>query len=150
MQSMPALFKTLLVSFFIVCSYHSFSQTNPSPVISTDSTVARDEKEAYYRGGEKAWMAFLSENIDIRVAQKKAPAGRYTVMIQFIVGFDGGVSDIEPLSDNGYGMEEAVIKAIKKAPAFWVPAMQDGKKVKAYRKQPITLLIEERGKKKKD
>lgn len=152
MKSMPLLFKTLLVSLFIFCVFNSFSQTNTNPVVSSDSTkpsIARDEKEAYYRGGEKAWMAFLSEHIDIRVAQKKAPAGRYSIIIQFIVGLDGSVTDIEPLSNNGYGMEEAVMKAIKKSP-LWVPATQDGKTVKVYRKQPITFEIEDRGKKKKD
>lgn len=109
----------------------------------------RVEKEAYFIGGDKAWMQFISENVNSKVpVKKKAPAGTYTVIIQFIVRTDGSVSDIEPLTNIGYGMEDEVMRVIKKSPQ-WVPAVQDGKKVNAYRKQPITFRIDETEKKKR-
>ena len=40
----------------------------------------------------------------------------------------------------GYGMENEVVRIIKNSPA-WVPAVQDGKQVQAYRKQPITFVV---------
>ena len=40
----------------------------------------------------------------------------------------------------GYGMENEVVRIIKNGPA-WVPAVQDGKQVQAYRKQPITFVV---------
>ncbi|MBC7873898.1 MAG: energy transducer TonB, partial [Ferruginibacter sp.] len=41
---------------------------------------------------------------------------------------------------HGYGMEEEAIKVIKKGPK-WEPAVQNGRQVKAYRKQPITFQV---------
>jgi hypothetical protein len=47
-------------------------------------------------------------------------------------------------------MEEEVVRAIKKSP-LWIPAEQDGKKVHAYRKQPVTFSVpEKRRKRSKD
>jgi len=39
-------------------------------------------------------------------------------------------------------MEEEAIKVIRKGPD-WVPAIQNGRQVKAYRKQPITFIVSE-------
>lgn len=109
--------------------------------------LKRVEKEAYFIGGEKAWLQFLSENINSKVpVKKKAPAGMYNVIIEFVVDVDGSISYINPLTNYGYGMEEEVMRVIKKSP-LWVPAVQDDKKVKVYRKQPLTFKIE--GKEKK-
>jgi protein TonB len=40
-------------------------------------------------------------------------------------------------------MEEEVMRVIQKSPK-WRPAMQNGKPVKAYRKQPITFVVNEK------
>jgi protein TonB len=38
-------------------------------------------------------------------------------------------------------MEEEVLRIMAKSPR-WEPAIQNGKKVKAYRKQPVTFQIQ--------
>jgi protein TonB len=43
-------------------------------------------------------------------------------------------------------MEDEVIRVLKLSPR-WKPASQNGRFVKAYRKQPVTFVIEEKGKK---
>ena len=70
-----------------------------------------------------------------------APAGSYTVIIQFVVDTDGSISDIKALTNHGYGLEQEAIRVIKKA-TKWEPAFQNGRHVKAYRKQPITFQVE--------
>lgn len=55
---------------------------------------------------------------------------------------DGSISNVEPITTFGYGMEEEAIKTIKKGPK-WNPAIQNGRKVRAYRKQPITFQVSE-------
>jgi protein TonB len=45
-------------------------------------------------------------------------------------------------------MEAEVIRILRQSPP-WVPAVQNGRKVKAYRKQPVTFEISEEKKKKK-
>jgi periplasmic protein TonB len=37
-------------------------------------------------------------------------------------------------------MEQEAVKVIKKGPA-WVPAVQNGRSVNAYRKQPVTFQV---------
>ncbi|HET6996608.1 MAG TPA: energy transducer TonB [Chitinophagaceae bacterium] len=88
------------------------------------------------------WEKFLTKNLnpDVPVSHG-APAGRYTVIIQFVVDLQGNVSDIKALTAHGYGMEEEAIHALKKA-TKWEPAIQNGYPVKAYRKQPITFVVE--------
>jgi protein TonB len=89
------------------------------------------------------WQAFLLRNLNGQVAvDNGAPAGRHTVIIQFVVDKEGNVSDIKALTSVGYGMEEEAIRVIKKAPK-WEPGIQSGYKVKSYHKQPITFEIPE-------
>lgn len=99
------------------------------------------EVEATFDGD---WMDFLSSNLKANVPVKcKAPAGKYLVVVQFIVDKDGSISQVTPLTAFGYGMEEEVMRVIKKSPK-WNPAMQNGRPVKAYRKQPITFVVSEK------
>ena len=44
------------------------------------------------------------------------------------------------MTNHGYGMEEEAMRVIKKGPK-WTPAVQNGRSVKAYRKQPITFQV---------
>lgn len=89
------------------------------------------------------WTKFLYRNLNANVpVDHEAPAGRYTVVVEFVVDLEGNVSDIRALTSYGYGMEEEALRVIRKA-AKWEPAFQNGHHVKAFRKQPITFIVEE-------
>ncbi len=75
--------------------------------------------------------------------KKKAPFGTYTTIVRFIVAKDGSISDIQPETNVGYGMEEEVMRVIRRGPK-WTTASQDGRKVNAYRRQPITFLVSDK------
>jgi TonB family protein len=100
------------------------------------------ESEASFPGGEAEWQAFLGRNLKANIpVKRKAPVGEYTVVVQFIVDTDGRVTDVKALTAHGYGMEEEVVRVIRKSPR-WTPALLEGnKKVKAYRKQPINFVV---------
>lgn len=101
------------------------------------------EIDAAFPGGEAAWRKFLEKNLNPSTpVDNGAPAGSYTVWVQFIVDKEGNVSDIKSLTNQGYGMEAEAMRVLKKA-TKWVPAQQNGRYVKAYRKQPITFVVEE-------
>jgi hypothetical protein len=51
-----------------------------------------------------------------------------------------GLSNVKASTNHGYGMEEEAVKIIKKGPT-WEPAIQKGRQVKAYRKQPIDFIV---------
>ncbi|AHF17745.1 energy transducer TonB [Niabella soli] len=107
-----------------------------------DSLYSREERAASFPGRGNAFGAYLTQTLDPKVPyQNGAPAGSYRVIVQFIIDKDGYISNIRALTQMGYGMEDEVIRLIKNS-GRWVPAMQYGRPVKAYRKQPVTFLVQ--------
>jgi hypothetical protein len=99
------------------------------------------EKEAHFSGEEAGWRKFLERNLDPNVPiRNRASEGTYMVVVQFIVDKEGHVTDIKPLTKFGFGMEEEVVRILKKSPP-WIPAIQFGRNLKAYRKQPVTFMV---------
>jgi periplasmic protein TonB len=89
------------------------------------------------------WEKFLVRNLNAQTPiDNNAPPGNYRVIMQFVVDIDGTVSDIKALSNLGYGLEQEAIRVLKKA-TKWEPAIQNGRKVKAYRTQSITFQVTE-------
>lgn len=129
----------------------TYSDTIPEIDSTEERIFERVEIEASFPGGDDAWRKYLEQNLNAAVPlQYNAPAGTYTVIVQFVVDKDGKITDIKALTSHGFGMESEVIRFLKKAPR-WNPAIQDGRKVKAYRKQPVTFqVIDDRKKKKRN
>lgn len=99
------------------------------------------EIEASFPGGDSKWRQYLERNANGQVATENgAPEGTYTTVVQFVVDKEGNISDVRALTNHGYGMEEEAMRVIKKGPK-WNPAVQNGRQVKAYRKQPITFQV---------
>lgn len=99
------------------------------------------EIEAGFPGGEGKWRSYLERNCNGQVASDNgAPEGTYTTIVQFVVDKEGNISDVRPLTNHGFGMEDEAMRVIKKGPK-WTPAVQNGRNVKAYRKQPITFVV---------
>ena len=97
----------------------------------------RVEIEAEFPGGVNKWRQYLERNLRV---DDQVPEGTYAVLIQFVVDRDGNISDVIALTDHGYGMEDEAKRVIKRGPK-WNPAIQNGREVKAYRKQLITFQI---------
>ncbi|HKC36430.1 MAG TPA: hypothetical protein VKB95_10225 [Chitinophagaceae bacterium] len=104
------------------------------------------EVEAAFPGGDKAWVQFLFRNLNSIDAVKDVPASlksfKATVWVQFIVCTDGTVCDIETINDVFPSMKTEAERVIKLS-GKWLPALQNGKPVKAFRKQPITFVYVE-------
>lgn len=117
------------------------TQVVQAPVEDDNTIFTKVEIEAGFPGGAGAWQKFLERNLNGQTpSDNGAPEGSYRVMVQFVVDKEGNVSDVKPLSSYGYGMEDEAVKAIKKGPK-WIPAEQNGRKVKAYRTQPIVFQV---------
>lgn len=100
------------------------------------------EIEAAFPGGDAKWRQYLERNANGQVATDNgAPEGTYTTVVQFVVDKEGNISDVKALTNHGYGMEQEAIRVIQKGPK-WTPAVQNGRQVKAYRKQPITFQVQ--------
>jgi len=99
--------------------------------------------EAQYPGGIKEWSKFLERTLNTEIPiENGAPAGRYTVLVSFLVDKEGNVSEIQALNDPGYGTVAEAIKVIKKS-RQWIPAIQNGNHVIYRQKQSITFVINE-------
>ena len=106
-----------------------------------DSVRTTVDIEASFPGGDAVWRNYLTLSVNYDVPfQNHAPPGTYTVVVQFIVNKDGTVIDVKALTNHGFGMEDEAIRMISQGPA-WNPAIQNGKPVKAYRKQPVTFQV---------
>jgi protein TonB len=108
-----------------------------------DKIFTKVENEAAFPGGEAAWRRYLEKNLNASTpVDNGAPEGTYQVVVRFIVSKDGSISDVQAESKHGYGMEDEAVKIIKKGPK-WTPALQNGRNVNAYRRQPITFVVQE-------
>lgn len=118
------------------------SEIKDSVLTVDDKMFEKVEIEASYPGGSSAWIKFLSSRLNGSIpAENNAPAGYYTVIVQFIVNKDSSISEIQALTHHGYGMEQEVIRALRLS-GKWIPAEQGGRRVRAYRKQPVTFWLD--------
>lgn len=103
-----------------------------------DAPFTRVEIDASFPGGMTQWARFLNKNL--RYPDDAASQGiGGMVVVQFVVDLDGNVSDVQAISgpETG-GLREEAVRVIKKS-GKWVPAIQNGRHVKAYRRQPVTF-----------
>ena len=108
-----------------------------------DKVFTKVENEATFPGGQQAWVRYLQKNLNANApVDNGASPGTYQVIVKFIVSKDGSISDVQAETKHGYGMEDEAVKIIKRGPK-WTPALQNGRNVNAYRRQPITFVVEE-------
>jgi len=106
-----------------------------------EKTFVKVEIESEYPGGRSAWLRYLNKNFhypDEAISNEV----QGVVVIQFIVDKEGNVSNVEVISgpDQG-GLREEAVRVIRKS-GTWIPAIQNGRKVKSYKKQPVIFKLE--------
>lgn len=105
-----------------------------------DKVFSKVEIESSYPGGGNAWMEYMIRTFRYPMeAQRKGIQG--TVVLQFIVDKEGNVSNVEAVSGpTEGGLRKEAIRVIKQS-GKWMPALQDGRPVKSYKKQPIIFML---------
>lgn len=100
------------------------------------------EIDAKFPGGVPAWARFLNKNLQYPEQAIENGIGG-TVIVQFVVDLEGNVSDVEAISgpETG-GLREEAVRVIRKS-GKWLPAVQNGRHVKAYRRQPVTFQVQQ-------
>jgi protein TonB len=135
----------LLATFVVVSPIIAYSQDtmryiklSPTDSVYDDRTFTKVEIESEFPGGSTAWLQFLQNHL---VYPNKAVRKRIegTVLLQFIVGKDGSISDVQALSGDPL-LVQAALKAMAQSPK-WTPAIQKGRAVKSYKKQPIVFKL---------
>lgn len=133
---------TLSILLLFIVSKNFAQEKVIADTADMDTTIFKKvEIEAGFPGGTPAWQKFLERNLNGQVpSDKGASTGLYRVLVQFVVSKEGFVSEVKPLTSLGYGMEQEVVRAIKKS-GVWIPAQQSGRFVKAYRTQPVVFMV---------
>lgn len=94
--------------------------------------------ESEYAEGKAAWERFLNKNL--RYPQEAIDQMiQGDVYVQFLVDGEGNISNIEAISGPEELRAEAV-RVIRKS-GKWTAAIQNGRKVKSWKKQPIKFRL---------
>lgn len=102
-----------------------------------EKILRKVEVEAQFPGGPSAWAKYIQQAIQAN--QDAFTEKDYgTCIVKFIVDNTGGVSNVEATTMINTKLAEVATNAIRKGPK-WSPAQQNGRYVKAYRLQPVTL-----------
>ena len=117
-----------------------------------DKVFQKVEIEAEFPGGNAGWTKFVTREIERNIDELQDDGKSGTAVIQFIVDKEGKVSEVRalPCGEAGVGnclgpgtkLAEVAVNAIRRGPA-WKPAVQNGRNVKAYRRQPVTFQLSE-------
>ena len=112
---------------------------------SGNNTFLKADVEAEYPGEDEGWKKFLIKGLT-KITNKaiidKQPSGTYLLLVSFIVMKEGIVSVQEVSSNPVNKYLEAKCSEMILQCKNWKPAIENGILVKAYRKQPITIVIE--------
>jgi outer membrane biosynthesis protein TonB len=95
------------------------------------------ELEAAFPGGPAKWAQYIRTKISENI-KDLGDQDYGTCVVKFIVNEEGKVSEVEATTMKGTSLAKVAVDAIRKGPN-WVPAVQNGHKVNAYRLQPVTL-----------
>jgi periplasmic protein TonB len=139
----PFFMKTILLTIFLplIFSNICLSQKLASVDNSSEPVFTHTDIAAEFPGGEKVFAKYMERNLDQSVAKNAgAPAGTYTVEIEFIIDKTGDVTDPKALTHNGYGMEAEAINFLKRGPK-WKPAVQNDRLVKSYFRQSFVFVV---------
>ncbi len=102
------------------------------------STTYGDEREASFPGGIKAWVKYLQNKLEKDNAIEKSFNGG-TVWVDFIIGTDGKIEQPYLRKSVEFILDESSLQIIGDAPK-WNAPFQNGKTLKAYRRQPLTFV----------
>jgi hypothetical protein len=89
------------------------------------------------------WTAYLQKAFERDSSLLTLPAGRHSVVVNFVIDRNGAVKDATVRGYPGFGLAEKAIALIKAYDGAWTPATRNGRNCNSYRSQPITFVIEE-------
>lgn len=117
-----------------------------------DKVFQKVEIDAEFPGGTAGWTRYVTREIERNIDDLQDEGKSGTVVILFIVDKEGSVSEVRAMSCGEAGvpnclgpgtkLAEIATAAIRKGPK-WKPAVQNGRQVKAYRRQPVTFQLAE-------
>lgn len=115
---------------------------NDQPPINETADEIMDfaDVTATFKGGMKAWYAYLNKNLRYpSLAKRMGIEG--TVLVRFVINKDGSVQDVEVLRALGGGCDEVAMDVIKSSPN-WIPGRLKGQIVRTRMVMPIKFKLD--------
>lgn len=103
----------------------------------SDEIIINVQIQASFPGGLQKWSQYIQRAI-LNELDEFGDSDYGTCVVKFIVDKTGKVSDVEATTMKGTKLAQVAVNAIRRGPN-WIPAEQNGRKVNAYRLQPVTL-----------
>ncbi len=97
------------------------------------------EEQPTPQGGMQAFYQYVQKNLKYpSQARRMGIEGK--VFVQFVVGTDGSISEVQAIKGIGAGCDEEAVRVLKGAPK-WKPGKQRGRAVKVRMVLPITFQL---------
>lgn len=106
---------------------------------SADSVYSREEIEASFPGGDVAWNRYIVKGLQTNADEIYKDNVFGSCVVKFIINKEGKVTEAEATNMKGSALARIAVRIISYSPR-WNPASQYGRKVNAYRLQPVTLM----------
>lgn len=99
------------------------------------------QREAEFKGGQKAWIAYIRKNATNNFPAKGMEEITVTVTVEFVVSKDGTVINPKVTQSSGYkNIDRDAVDLISNSPS-WKNAIQYNEPVNAYRIQPLIYVL---------
>lgn len=90
------------------------------------------------------WKKYLENHFEPdSLALDSIPPGVYKISAHIMIDRTGKVSVARIAEDPGFGLGQGLKKVIENYPGRWTPGERNGRKIKNFRVQPVTYVVEE-------
>lgn len=144
-------FVIVVVLFYF--SSPALSQTGSFPKNSKPEKMQSQKSDSFFCGpiekdpevDTNHWQTYLARNLKLDSLETDTiPAGIYNIVVLFVIDKEGCITIVNIPNDPGYGLGDKVIRVMSSYTERWIPAERNGRKVKAFRKQVVTFIIEKK------
>ncbi len=105
-------------------------------------TAAANREAVFKKKGMEGWRNYLEQNTRWPQGVRLMNVTQVTVTVVFCVNEAGKVTDAEVLLPVHPVFDKEAIKIMEQSPA-WLPAIKHNRKIKAWRRQPVTFVQQE-------
>jgi antitoxin component YwqK of YwqJK toxin-antitoxin module len=102
------------------------------------SDTTNKDRQAEYKGGIRQWQNYLLKNLRFPSQWQFSEATQAIVFVDWVVDEDGVIQDAEVSGSLHPDFDKIAFDAINTSPK-WIPAIDHNRKIKAYRRQPVTF-----------
>lgn len=111
-----------------------------APVVEEPKVFTFVEQMPEFPGGDAELIKFLQKNI-VYPQMERDNDIQGKVLIRFVVGEDGSVSDVSVVRGVSSGLDKEAQRVVKMLPKF-KPGKQQGKAVKVYYNLPVVFKLQ--------